>query len=68
MEDSGKDKNEHTSLRDFLGLREVAGYFFRGRDQRRPVSFNIHAMHWINRIAIIIFLAGVIFMLLKRFF
>jgi hypothetical protein len=68
---TGKEETggkEHHSLREFLGLGEVLGYFFRRKDSRRPVNFNIRAMHWINRISIAIFLAGVLFILLKRFF
>ncbi|AFD08479.1 DUF6728 family protein [Solitalea canadensis] len=36
-------------------------YFFRKKDPNRPINFNLRVMHWINRIAIIMFLAGVIY-------
>lgn len=36
-------------------------YFFRKKDPSRPVNFNIKVMHWINRIAILLFLAGLIY-------
>ena len=36
-------------------------YFFRKADPNRPTNFNLKVMHWINRIAIIIFLGGVIY-------
>ncbi|HEY9560769.1 MAG TPA: DUF6728 family protein [Anseongella sp.] len=36
-------------------------YFFRKRDPDRPVNFNLKVMHWINRIAILLFLAGLIY-------
>jgi len=49
-------------------MGEVWGYFFRKKDPNRPTNFNIKVMHGINRIAIIIFLLGVIFILVKRFF
>ncbi|WP_165922854.1 DUF6728 family protein [Anseongella ginsenosidimutans] len=36
-------------------------YFFRKKDPDRPVSFNLKVMHWINRIAAVLFLAGLIY-------
>lgn len=39
-------------------------YFFRKKDPNRPVNFNLKVMHWINRIAIIVFLCGVIWKLI----
>ena len=41
----------------------VLNYFFRKKDPNRPANFDIKAMHWINRIAIIVFLAGLIWRL-----
>lgn len=40
-------------------------YFFRKKDPGRPVNFNIRVMHWINRIAILLFLAGLIYKLIQ---
>ncbi|WP_338092191.1 DUF6728 family protein [Solitalea lacus] len=42
-------------------------YYFRKKDPNRPTNFNIKVMHWINRIAIIMFLAGVIYKLVEVF-
>ena len=39
-------------------------YFFRKKDPNRPDNFNIRAMHWINRISIVVFLLGVIWKLI----
>lgn len=39
-------------------------YFFRKKDPNRPDNFNLRVMHWINRIAIIVFLVGVIWKLI----
>ena len=50
----------------FFTLGEVGGYFFRGKDPSRPSNINIKMMHGINKISIIIFLLGVIFIILKR--
>ena len=34
-------------------------YFFRKSDPQRPTNFNIQVMHWINRIAISVFIVGI---------
>ena len=56
------------SLKEFLSLGEVGGYFFRKKDPNRPVNVNIKIMHGINKISIIIFLLAVIYLIAKRFF
>lgn len=55
-----------SSWKDFFKLGEVGGYFFRRKDPSRPSNINIKMMHGINKISIIIFLLGVIFLILKR--
>jgi hypothetical protein len=40
-------------------------YFFRKHDPNRPSSFNLKVMHIINTVAILLFLAGVIYKLLE---
>ena len=63
----GQDrKTEKTSWKDFFSLGEVGGYFFRKKDPSRPRNINIRMMHGINKISIIIFLLGVIYLILKR--
>lgn len=52
--------------KDFFALGEVGGYFFRKKDPSRPSNINIRMMHGINKISIIIFLLGILFMVLKR--
>jgi hypothetical protein len=54
-------------FREFLSLGEVGGYFFRRKDSNRPSNVNIKIMHGINKISIIVFLLGIIFLVLKRF-
>jgi hypothetical protein len=56
------------TLREFFTLGEVGGYFFRKKDPSRPLNINIRMMHGINKISIIIFLLGVLFLIIKRFF
>jgi hypothetical protein len=58
-----KKKN---SIKEYFQMGEVLGYFFRKKDPSRPSNFNIKVMHGINKIAIVIFLLGVIFMIIKR--
>jgi hypothetical protein len=53
-------------FRNFFRMGEVGGYFFRGKDPSRPSNINIKMMHGINKISIIIFLLGVLFIILKR--
>jgi hypothetical protein len=42
-------------------------YFFRKKDPNRPDNFNLRAMHTINKIAIVVFLVGVIYKLIDVF-
>jgi len=39
-------------------------YFFRKKDPNRPENANLKIMHFINALAIIVFLAGVIWKLI----
>ncbi|HVW14275.1 MAG TPA: DUF6728 family protein [Mucilaginibacter sp.] len=39
-------------------------YFFRKKDPNRPTNFNLKVMHAINTIAILMFLAGIIWKLI----
>ncbi len=54
------------SLREFFNLGEVGGYFFRGKDAKRPSNINLKMMHGVNKISIIIFLLGVLFIIIRR--
>ena len=56
-----------STIRDFFSLGEVGGYFFRKKDPNRASNINLRMMHGINKISIIIFLLGVIFIIIKRF-
>ncbi|WP_316796615.1 DUF6728 family protein [Pedobacter agri] len=40
-------------------------YFFRKRDPNRPNNINIKIMHFINALAITIFLAGIIYKVIQ---
>lgn len=74
MENSGDEQKakehptaEKQGVKHFFSLGEVGGYFFRKKDPSRPSDINIRMMHGINKISIIVFLLGVIFIILKRF-
>jgi len=54
------------SFREFFSLGEVGGYFFRQKDPNRPTNINIKMMHGVNKISIVIFLLGVLYLVLKR--
>ncbi|EHQ28267.1 DUF6728 family protein [Mucilaginibacter paludis] len=43
-------------------------YFFRKKDPNRPDNFNLRVMHFINALAIIMFLAGIIWKLIDVYF
>jgi len=42
-------------------------YFFRKKDPNRPENFNLRVMHFINALAIIMFLGGIIWKLIDVF-
>ena len=54
-------------IKQFFQLGEVGGYFFRKKDPSRFSDINIRMMHGINKISIIVFLLGVIYVVLRRF-
>jgi hypothetical protein len=60
-------EKKKSGWKEFFSLGEVGGYFFRKKDAARPSNVNIKIMHGINKISIIVFLLGVIFLVLKRF-
>jgi hypothetical protein len=62
-----RDQKKKSGLREFFTMGEVGGYFFRKKDPSRPSNINIKMMHGINKISIIIFLLGILFIILKRF-
>jgi hypothetical protein len=63
----GTGERKKLSVREFLSLGEVGGYFFRKKDPSRPMNINIKMMHGINKISIVVFLLGVLYLIVKRF-
>ncbi|MEM6845540.1 MAG: DUF6728 family protein [Bacteroidota bacterium] len=65
---SPTDKNDRNSLKDYFAFGEVFGYFFRKKDPNRQSNFNLRMMHGINKISIVMFLLGIIFLIIKNVF
>jgi len=66
MQNETQQKSKGNSLKEFFSLGEVGGYFFRKNDPNRPSNINIKMMHGINKLSIAIFLAAVVYMIVKR--
>jgi hypothetical protein len=60
-------EGQKKGIKQFFQLGEVGGYFFRKKDPSRYADANIKMMHGINKISIIVFLLGVIYIILRRF-
>lgn len=63
-----EEPKKKNSFKDYFQVGEALGYFFRKKDPSRPSNFNIRMMHGINKISIIVFLLGVIFLIAKKLF
>ena len=69
MKNTEANKSEKkVPLKEFFSLGEVGNYFFRKKDPNRPSNINIKMMHGVNKISIVIFILGVLFIIFKRFF
>ena len=66
MEKETSERKKKLSFKEFFSLGEVGGYFFRGKDSDRPSNINIKMMHGVNKISIVIFLLGVLYIILRR--
>jgi len=55
-------------LKEYFQLGPVFGYFFRKHDPNRKTNFNLRMMHGINKISIVMFLIGILFIIIKKFF
>lgn len=66
METPQTGHHKKKGWKEFFSLGEVGGYFFRRKDPSRPSNINIRMMHGINKISIVVFLLGVLYLILKR--
>ncbi len=62
---SNEHQKSNNKLKEFFSLGEVGGYFFRKKDPTRKPDFTLRAMHGINKISIVIFLVGVLYLIFK---
>ena len=53
-------------MKGLFDFSEVATYFFRKKDPNRKSNFNIRAMHTINKISILMFLAAMIYFVITH--
>ncbi|PKV75400.1 DUF6728 family protein [Pontibacter ramchanderi] len=53
-------------MKGLFDFTEVATYFFRKKDANRKTNFNLRAMHSINKISILMFLAAMIYFAIKH--
>ncbi|HYF71061.1 MAG TPA: DUF6728 family protein [Ohtaekwangia sp.] len=52
-------------MRAFFSLGEVGNYFFRKKDPSKPTNINLRMMHGVNKISMVIFLVGVLYLIYK---
>ncbi|MDO1445951.1 hypothetical protein Q0590_06790 [Rhodocytophaga aerolata] len=57
-----------SKVKEYFRVGEVFGYFFRKKDPSRPTNFNLRMMHGINKISIVMFLLGIVFIIIKKLF
>jgi hypothetical protein len=62
---TSETNKKKSGWKEFLSLGEVGGYFFRKKDPSRPSNINLRMMHGVNRISILIFLVGVLYLIFK---
>jgi len=63
-----EEDKENQKSQEYFNLGELSGYFFRKKNLNRKSNFNLRMMHGINKVSIIIFLAGVIYLIAKYIF
>ncbi len=61
--------NERKSgWKNYFDFGEVFGYYFRNKAPGARKNFNLRVMHGINRLSIVMFIAAVIYLLIKHIF
>ncbi len=68
LQGQNKNPEQKGGVKQFFQLGEVGGYFFRKKDPSRFSDVNIKMMHGINKISIIVFILGILYIVLRRFF
>lgn len=62
------EEKKNPGGKEWFQFGEVFGYFFRKKDQSRKPNINLRMMHGINKISIIMFLVGMIYLIGKYVF
>jgi hypothetical protein len=60
--------NNQDRIRHFFDLSEVWKYYFRKKDPNKKNNLNLRLMHGINKIALFMFLASLIYLIVKYVF
>lgn len=63
-----EEKEEKKGLGYFFDFKEVWGYYFRKKDPNNKPNLSLRMMHGINRIAIVMFLGALIYLVYKYLF
>jgi hypothetical protein len=53
-------------MKGLFDFKEVGTYFFRKKDPNRKTNFNLRTMHTINKISLLMFLAGAIYFIITH--
>ena len=61
-----KRENNEKKESGFFDLREVGRYYFRKKESGKKKDLNLRMMHTINKIALFMFLAAIIYLVIKR--
>ncbi len=70
MEPSYRTKRQKNSFADYFAVGEMFSYLFKvfqKPDPNKHSNFNLRTMHTINKISILTFLAGLVFIAVRAF-
>ena len=62
-----EEKKERASVKEYFQFGELFGYFFRKKPEEKP-DFSLRSMHFVNKLSIIVFLLGIIYVIARHFF
>jgi len=63
-----KESDAEKKASGFFNLSEIGKYYFRKKDPSKKKDVNLRMMHGINKIALFMFLAAIIYLVIKRVF
>jgi hypothetical protein len=59
-------KNNNSGWKNYFDFGDVLRYYFRDKREGIKKNFNLKIMHGINRLSILMFVAAIIYLVLKR--